>query len=60
MKRKTYTVSFQMSGSVVFDAESEEEARDIFNELSFATIYEEAGNPVITEIYEDVYYTEEE
>ena len=54
MKRKTFTICYQITGGVVIDAETEDEALRIFNELDLQTLYEEAGDAEVTEIGEDI------
>lgn len=54
MKRKTFTICYQITGGVVIDAETEDEALEIFNDLDLQTLYEEAGDAEITEIFEDI------
>ena len=58
--KKTFTIGYTMSGSVVIDADSEEEAKEIFNTLDDSCLAEcldyfvSSDNEVnITGIFED-------
>ena len=53
MARRTFTICYQITGGVVIDAETEDEALSIFNKLGPETLYEEAGDAEVTEIFED-------
>ena len=53
MTKKTYTICYQITGGIEIEAETEDEAVDIFNELDLSTLYENSGDASITEIFED-------
>jgi len=49
--KNQYTVCYAFTGGISIEAESEEQAKDLFDKMNESTLYENASPVEITEVF---------